>query len=85
MMTEAVAAVVGVAETSNYRQVSDNAGIRMNAAGSHRRAEWTSRQKIARDPATRGLLYSILRDSVVNQPTKVSRGNINIRLDCSRV
>lgn len=33
MMTEAVAAVVEVVETSNYREVSDSAGIRMSVAG----------------------------------------------------
>lgn len=29
MMTEAIAAVVAVVETSNYREVSDSPGIRM--------------------------------------------------------
>jgi len=29
MMTEAITAVVAVVETSNYREVSDSAGIRM--------------------------------------------------------
>jgi len=62
MMTEAAAAVVVVAvvETSNYREVSDSVGIRMNVPRLERNdGEWTSRRKIARKSLNGGSFYSI--------------------------
>lgn len=67
MMTEAVAAVVAVAETSNYRQVSDNAGIRMNMPESARGTP--ERMDIQAENSSRssnsGSLHSTTRNSTI--------------------
>lgn len=86
MMTGTVAAVA-VVETSNYREVSDSAGIRMNPASARYIGEWTSRWKITRDPEWDGSislihsfilflspsLHSAQWDSIVNRLPKLCR------------